>query len=301
METERIIALAFVFLIPTHTLLAEEPSPENNFLTYDFSLSPDVSGNLNGRINLGLNWMPWLLTEIEAYTDDYSQNSNTDTDVSTLVSTDRAARLTALRINQDLLWLLIGTRLDFLQFSAGVIGVYDWTTQSQYGYDPSQPVPLFYLDTTDKTSLRFLHSYTLGVKLGPFSVTGGFESTIIWSNEGVISSHFTSGMAAAPQPTTTAFQGGDTLASGNASLDLGFLQVLAGFRYFLHIMTDGTAANTFKSETYTYSGSIALSFLKLAGGSPVVGASWVQKRDFIVASRETVENGSFRIDIGFRR
>jgi hypothetical protein len=307
MRTTRMIAIAVLIVVPLFAAFTEEGGADTEdgsqyeFFTFDFSLSPDAAGNLNGRVDLGLNWMPGLLTGFEAYIDNYSKTFDTSTDVSTLVSAERAVRFTAMRIDQDLLWLLLGTRLDFLEASAGIVGYGGWATQNQYGYDPSQPSPEFYLDSSDTLSLRLLQSYTLGFRLGPVSARGKFESTIIWGSENVTSSHFTSIMAAAPEPTRIDYLGGDTLAGGEADLDLGFLKIVGGFEYFLHLITDGTVANTFRSETFTYSGSLILSVLKFLGGSPVIGASWVQREDFIVVSRQTVSNGTLKFNIGFKR
>ncbi|MFA6506527.1 MAG: hypothetical protein WCT14_10530, partial [Treponemataceae bacterium] len=271
MKLMRAACFLVLLVVPSVLSFSQNTVSAQSQFTYNFMLSPDTAGTLNGRFDLGYAWTPWLSSGASAYTDNYSQTIDTASDVSTLTSTGRTVSVTPLRINQNLLWRLLGTELSFLEFSAGVVGVLDWTTQKQYGYDPSQASPLFYLDSTDKTSLRPIQSYTLGLQFGPIDLSGKFESTIIWANETVKSSRFSSDMASPPAATTITYYGGDTLIGGSLVLDLGIIKPIGNFQYFLHVMTDGTAKNTFKSETYTYGGSIVLSFIKVSGGSPVIG------------------------------
>jgi hypothetical protein len=301
MKIPKVMGLGIYLLVLALSMFADIPVSAKSQFTYNFILAPDMSGNLNGRIDLGYSWNPWLFSGAAGYTDNYVQSFNTSTDISSLNSSSRAASLTALKVNQDLLWLLVGKELDFLSFSAGLVGIYDVTSQKQYGYDPTTlPSPVFYLDSTEKTSLRPIQSYTLGLNFGPLALGGKFESTIVWAREKVTSSHFLSSMASPPTATTISYNGGDTLAGGSLSLDLKAIRLIGSFEYFLHVMTDGTTAHTFKSDTYTYGASAVLTFMKLSGGSPVIGVSAVNKLDYIVASKKSISNDAIRFEFGLR-
>jgi len=296
----RTALLSSVLLTLVTSAFSQQSRGDDSILTYGFNILPDTGGTLNARADIGGNWTPWLSSNIAAFTDNYTSSFETATDVSTVVSNGLAAALTVFRIDEDLLWLVLKKKLEFLEFSAGIAGAYDWTEQQQYGYDPSLTVPLFYIDESIKTVLRPLQSYSLGFRLGPVAISGKFESTIYWSTETVVSSHFTSAMSAAPDPAAIEYQGGETLAGGNLELDLRIVRVIGGVEYYRHIMTDGTKANTSMSDTWTYRGALLLSFLKLAGGSPLIGASLVNKSDYFVTRDDYIDTSTIRLEIGLR-
>jgi len=300
MNKYRICLSAVILLAGIVGAGAQDTQEKPSTITYAFNLMPDTNGTLNARIDLGARWTPWIESGIAAFTDNYSQPFDTDTDVSTIISNGKALELTILRVDEDLLWLLLKKPLDFLEFSAGIIGAYNLTEQQQYGYDPSNAAPLFYLDESIKSVLRPLQSYSLGVRLGPVALSGIFESTLYWSTETITSSHFTSDMAVAPEPGTITYSGGDTRVGGEAEVDLRVARIIGGLEYYSHVMTDGTMANTSKSETWTFRGAVLLSFLQLAGGSPLIGASIVNKSDYFVVRDENIDTSNIRLEIGLR-
>ncbi len=281
-------------------MTAQSAPPKEPFVSYSFNLLPDTRGTLNARGSIGLNWTAWLSSDLSAFTDNYTNSLDTASDVSTVVSSGRTIALTILRVDDDLLWTLLKKKLEFIKFSAGIRGAYDWTEQKQYGYDPSQALPVFYIDESVKTVLRPLQSYSLGFKLGPVLVGGKFESTIYWSTEAITSTHFTSAMTAAPAAVAIEYDGGETLAGGDLEVNLRVVNVIGGVEYYRHIMTDGTKANTSMSETWTYRGALQLSFLHLAGGSPVIGASFVNKSDYFVIQDKNIVTSTVRLEVGLR-
>lgn len=279
---------------------AQDAAPKQPFLNYGINLLPDTGGTLNVRASADLNWLPWLSSSVEIGTDNYTETFDLADDVSTLVSSGRSARLALVRIDEDVLGLL-GLRLPFLRFSAGLVGAWDWIGQERYGYDPATaPSTVFYIDESAKTSLRPLQSYSLGLVLGPVSLSGRFESTIYWSPERVSASHYDSTMPSAPAAVATDYVGGDTLAGADLELDLRVVSLIGGFEYYRHVMTDFTVAGTNMSETTTYRGALLLSFIKLGSGSPLVGAGLVRKNDYFPAADANVESSAVRLELGFR-
>lgn len=288
-------------LLATRPLAAQPLADDDGtVLTYGFNLLPDTYGTLNARLDLGVRWTDWLSSGVAAYTDNYVRPMESDADISTLESSGSSLELTALRIDQDLLWRLIRKRLDFVELSAGLVGAYSVTEQSRYGYDPSGSAPVFYIEDSRRSILRPLQSYSLGLRLGPARLTGAFESTVYWSAETVASSRFTSEMAEAPTPISLEYKGGDTKVSGELELDLRAVVVLGGVQFYRHVMTAGTASTTSQSDSWSYRGAVVLSFLKLAGGCPLVGASWVVKDEYFVAGDENLASTALRLELGLR-
>jgi hypothetical protein len=267
--------------------------------SYSLSLSPSLDGTVNARIDLGMRWLPWLSSALMAQTDDSVVAREDSAGASTLITKAKSVSLTALKVDQELLWGILGTRLDFLEFSVGIVGAYDLIEQSGYGY----PLPLpgdFFLESSRTSRLRPLQSYALGLRLGPLSVNGFFQSTVYWSTETVTSSSFDSGMGSVPSPASIDYQGGDTYAGGELGFDMGFAALDAGFAYYRHVMTDGTVANTSMDQEYRISGGVKLSFIEVGGGNPYLGMSYVIRDVYWVAQDANVKSESMRFMLGVR-
>ena len=150
------------------------------------------------------------------------------------------------------------------------------------------------------TILKPLQRYRLGLDFGFLKIAGLFQSTLYWTNEDVTTNHYTSIMTEEAVPTSKTYFGGDTLAGGDLELDLRYVKLLGNYEYYLHVMTDKTKSGTSQTETHTVGGALVLSFLKITGGSPLLGLDWVRKIDFLVATRETITVDMIRLNFGIR-
>ena len=217
-----VIALLIALALPM--LAAEEDAPSP--LSYSLSFVPGLDGSINIRAGLDYRWLSWMSSGILFYTDNYVRTNDTAQDVSTLSSTGRTAMLTLIELNQDLVWQLLKFRLDWLDFSAALVGGYNYIAQEEYGYDPSSSPVLFYLNESTATILKPLQRYRLGLDFGFLKIAGLFQSTLYWTNEDVTTNHYTSIMTEEAVPTSKTYFGGDTLAGGDLELDLRYVKLL---------------------------------------------------------------------------
>jgi hypothetical protein len=214
--------------------------------------------------------------------------------------------LTALEINDELLWNLVQFKLDFIDFNVGVIGKLVYQENHEYGYKESTPPSYFYIENSTVNYVKPLVSFGLGINLFFMDVRGYGEITPIAVSEHT-EGDFLYSIDNIKKTFTTDDNGFDSTYGGKVSLDFNVITLGGGIEYFRHIGYSRKYSGTdfidyvYELVDLSYSINVKLDFLKFTGSIPTIGVSIiensfnpVQNISGLAAYKKT----RYRIDIG---
>lgn len=278
------------------------------FASFDLSLAPTLTGSLDGRADLSLNWLDWLQTEIGVSALNNQLSTSDSSGDSTRLTTTLSASVEAIRINQNIIWKILPFKLRWLELHAGILGRLVNIDEKRFGMDASGSA--FYDIQTTTSYLKPLASVGGGLNLGMAKLEGTYEVSPVAVNESYSGKAIENGGSGIVATTFTGDDIGlETRISGKARLDLRAFGLYGSGEYFRHLGYNSYVASgvakpyAYTTVDYLLGGGVKLNFIKLSGVSPYLGATWIQHRFEPNASlsggQKTANSDHWRLDFGF--
>lgn len=300
--------ILIVSLIISQAVFADSVDYENKFIKLNLSISPNTDGFLDGNASIELNWMPFLQSGILFISNGFTQAINEGNDDYTTISSTKTLVLNALKINDELLWNIIGINFDFIDFYIGIIGKWVNTITKEYGYKESTPPAYFYIENSELNYIKPLFAFGLGIDILFINLNGYGEITPIPVTENT-EGNFLYSIDSQKKNFSITDIGFDSRYGGNVILKLNIIDIGFNIDFYRHIGYSekyfGGDFNRYVYETIDLSLSayVALDFFKSIGTIPVIGFTYIQ-HSFNPSSTQyglvQFTNERYRIDIGFK-
>jgi hypothetical protein len=309
-RTARVTLLAFAVAAAVSAASAQDLNlgSKTKFAEFNLALAPTLTGSLDGRADLTLNWTDWLQTLAGVSALNSQDSTSGSSGDSTRLTTTLSGSVEALRINQNLLWKILPFKLRWLEFHAGALARLVDIEEKRFGMTLG-PTAFYDLHSSTKY-IKPMVSVGGGLNFGLVKLEGSYEVSPLAVKESLSGTSVESNGGAF---TTTPFTGDDigleTRITGEASLDFRALGLYGNAEYFRHLgynkfVSGGTASPyAYSTVDLLVGGGVKLNFVKISGVSPYFGATWIQ-RDFeplasLPGGQVPAINSHWRLDFGF--
>ncbi|MBN1409613.1 MAG: hypothetical protein JW969_02130 [Spirochaetales bacterium] len=276
---KKIIILLFCLLLICSWVTAQQTDDDNgedSLFTFDLNMAPNTDGAMEGNIELGLLWSPWLYSSVE-----FSLSSSTAVydeagGSTTAVDSTKNLDITALRTRENFLkWNFAGNDF-YAALNARVLLNIKWINQEKYGYINIPAFSVFY-ENQDVFNLYPYAGGDLELKLGPLMIKGYYLTSIMILYTDIKGEFYYSAL---PALTSFSYQDeGFEFRTGGTAVytPVPALEIKYGFDLLRHIgYTYGYTGGS--GTKYVYEGiemkhSLSLR-IDIKGYKPVIGASY---------------------------
>jgi hypothetical protein len=288
-------------------LFSQDKSAASKFYDFSIVLSPNTDGLVDSRAEINIFWTPWIDTSASFTSESFSQALTSGNDSSNIITSTKRINLQPFRINQELLWNILGLRLDFLTFNLGIIGKGVWINSNEYGYKESTTTDYFYIEKSDLTYFKPLVVFSTGLRIYFITLEGYGEVTPIPVSEHSEGSYLNS-ITNAKENFTIDDIGFESNYGVKLSIYLGLIDIGFKFNILRHI---GYSQKYFQGifNTYPYESNdlnysifCQLGFLNFNGNTPYIGVS-LSQHIFIPVKQyglESFKNEKYSVDLGFQ-
>ncbi|MBN1525747.1 MAG: hypothetical protein JW904_14815 [Spirochaetales bacterium] len=280
------IALLFLFLIPFGMLCAQEAVPPENepdpLFSFDLNLAPNTDGALEGSIELGILYSPWVYSSIafatSSSTSVYDENNGSTTSMESTKNFD----IDILRTREDFLkWNFAGDDY-YAAVNGRILLNIKWMSQEKYGYQNIAPwgFSVFY-DNKDVFNIYPYAGGDVEVKLGPVMLKGYYLTSIMILYTTIDGEFYFSGDPVSTEPTAYSLEdeGFEFRTGGTAVVTpIPELEIKYQFDFLRHIgYSYGMVAGVGQEFVYEgiemkHSASISFDF---DGFVPTIGVTYI--------------------------